>query len=167
MIPHYKMILYTTNLMPTSRQVMRHALGIAKRFDARIYIVHVLPEMDPSRQNYIAAVIGEKQYKEQSEALHKQMIEKIEDRLKNFTDEELQEHPEYINAVAGIEVLHGHPTDRILDLAERLEADLLIFGSHKNAGGLLGILGSVVKRVLRRSDRPVLVVPVGESPEPA
>jgi nucleotide-binding universal stress UspA family protein len=156
------MILYITNLMPKSRTVFRHALGIAQRFKAKIYIVHVVPQLDPSQQKYLAAWIGEEKYQELAENLDSELSKTVQDRLDKFTDEELQEHPEYIDSVAGVEILYGHPTDNILNLADKLDADLLVFGSHKEAGGLSGLLGSAVKRVLRRSRRPVMVVPVGD-----
>ncbi len=164
MIPQYKTILYTTNLMPKSRPVLRHAIGIAQHYNARIHIVHVVPEMDPSHQNYLAALIGEEKYKQQVENLNKDLIEKIEGRLRKFIHEELQDNPAYLSLVAGIDVLHGPPTDQILTLADKLDADLLVFGSHDKDGAVMELLGNVVKRVLRRTRRPVLVVPVVEEP---
>jgi nucleotide-binding universal stress UspA family protein len=165
MIPKYKTILYTTDLAPNSRPVLRHAIGIAQRYGAKVYMVHVVAELDPSHKNYLSALIGEERFKEQSENLNREIIETIRERLKVFTEEELNGHPEYMDALAGIEVLHGHPTDQILKMADKLNADLLVIGSHGK--GVLGhnLLGSVAHRVLRRTRRPVLVVPVVEGSE--
>jgi len=44
--------------------------------------------------------------------------------------------------------------------ADELDADLLVFGTHVQKEAGFDFLGSVVKRVLRRTRRPVRVVPV-------
>lgn len=162
MIPQYKTILYTTDLAVNSRKVLRHALGVAQKYDAKVHILHVVPEMDSSHKNYLASLIGEEKYKEQMEGLNQEVIEKLKGRLKGMTEEEFIDHPEYVKAVTGIEVLHGHPTDQILQTSDRINADLLVFGNHDKEASGFNLLGSVVKRVLRRTRRPVLVVPVGD-----
>lgn len=159
MIPKYQKILYTTNLSPHGQKVFRHALGIAQRYQAKIHVIHVVPEMDTSHQHYVAALIGEAQFKQQAKELNVQIAEKLKQDLRDFVETELKGNPEHIKAVASVEVLHGHPAERILERADELNADLLVFGPHEGEGGV-SFLGSVVKRVLRRSRRPVLVVPV-------
>lgn len=68
-----------------------------------------------------------------------------------------------LDCLGGIEVLEGvSPTEEILSASERLDADLLVFGSHSK--GLLKqtFLGSVAEKVLERTARPFLVVPLGD-----
>jgi nucleotide-binding universal stress UspA family protein len=55
-------------------------------------------------------------------------------------------------------VLTGRPADRLVDLATELDADQIVIGSHGRRGFERFLLGSVAERVLRRSDRTVLVV---------
>jgi len=162
MIPKYQTVLYATNFEAYARNAFRHALSVAQHYDAKVHVVHVIPEIEISHQQYVAAMIGEERFRELSEDSNREMIGKLQGDLRSFTDDELKEHPEYIKAVASIEVLHGHPAERILQRAEELDADLLVFGTHAQKEGGFDFLGSVVKRVLRRTRRPVLVVPVGE-----
>ncbi|MBE0599555.1 MAG: universal stress protein [Desulfuromonadales bacterium] len=162
MIPEYKTILYATDLAVNARQVFKTALSIAERFNARIHIVHVVPEMDASHLNYLSALIGEEKFKERELKLNEEIIQTLSGRLERLAKEELETNPEAIKLVAGIEVLHGHPVDQILKAATRHSADLLVLGSHGKGPIEHTWLGSVVQKTLRKSRYPVLVVPVPE-----
>lgn len=50
------------------------------------------------------------------------------------------------------------PAEGILDLAEELNADLVVVGQHHHGRLHRMLFGSVAERVTRKSDRPVLVV---------
>ena len=162
MIPKYQVILYATNLETSARDVFRHALGIARRYDAKVHVVHVVPDIEISHQQYAASMMGEEQFKELAENYNREVFDKMQGDLRAFANDELKDHPEHGKSVASIEVLHGHPAERILQRADELDADLLVFGTHAQKEGSFDFLGSVVKRVLRRTRRPVLVVPVRE-----
>jgi nucleotide-binding universal stress UspA family protein len=59
---------------------------------------------------------------------------------------------------ADYDMLEGDPADRIVDLARRRDVDLIVIGSRGLGAVASVLLGSVSKRVLHESDRPVLVV---------
>lgn len=63
---------------------------------------------------------------------------------------------------------HGIPEETILDVADEIDADLVIAGSQRRPDEYRMLVGSVTERVVRASDRPVLVVktPVDERGEP-
>jgi nucleotide-binding universal stress UspA family protein len=50
-----------------------------------------------------------------------------------------------------------HPAPAVLDLAERVDADLIVLGTHGRGGLRRLILGSVADKVIRGTHRPVLV----------
>lgn len=50
-----------------------------------------------------------------------------------------------------------NPAPGLLDLARELEADLVVLGTHGRGGLRRMLLGSVADKVIRASDRPVLV----------
>lgn len=59
-----------------------------------------------------------------------------------------------------MEVVEGWSIpEQILTAADRLSADLIIMGTHGRSGLRRALMGSVAEEVLRRSHRPVLVVP--------
>ncbi|SHH27628.1 universal stress protein [Halobaculum gomorrense] len=63
---------------------------------------------------------------------------------------------------------HGTPEDTILQVADEVDADLVVAGSQRRPDEYRMLVGSVTERVVRASDRPVLVVktPVDETGEP-
>lgn len=57
-----------------------------------------------------------------------------------------------------IVVVEGHPTDAILETAERSGADLIVMGTHGRGGPRRLLLGSVTENVVRHARVPVFVV---------
>lgn len=53
----------------------------------------------------------------------------------------------------------GRAGETIIQASERLVVDAIVLGSHGRGGALQSLLGSVSQEVVRRSRRPVLVVP--------
>ncbi|NUB93558.1 universal stress protein [Haloterrigena sp. SYSU A121-1] len=56
------------------------------------------------------------------------------------------------------EIVTGEPDHRIVAQAEEKSADLIVIGSHSQAGVSRLLLGSVAEKVVRRSPVSVLVV---------
>jgi nucleotide-binding universal stress UspA family protein len=72
----------------------------------------------------------------------------------------------YVRAVLGpaarelaprLIVAEAHPTDAILDTAERESADLIVMGTHGRGGARRLLLGSVTENVVRHTRVPVFV----------
>ncbi|MGK2944908.1 MAG: universal stress protein [Desulfuromonadales bacterium] len=160
MIPQYQMILYATDLSENAAHAFRHAIAIARCFGARIQLLHVLPDVDPAVINYVSTVMGEGKLAD-FEIVHKTEIkDAILKRMHTFAKEELIDHPEDIERIADIEVHHGSPLVEILAAAERINADLIVMGSHSKGALKYAFLGSVAEKVLRKCHRPMLIIPL-------
>jgi nucleotide-binding universal stress UspA family protein len=61
-------------------------------------------------------------------------------------------------------VCRGEPADALVELAELIDADAIVMTSHGRTGISRWLFGSVAESVLRRSLRPVLVVPAVDPP---
>jgi nucleotide-binding universal stress UspA family protein len=114
----------------------------------RMFLVHVAPP-DP---DFVGYGTGPKTVRSQIAAeLREQhgQLKAVADRLR----------------AGGCEVtpllLQGPTIETVLEEAERLEADLLVIGSHGHGAVYDLLVGSVSEGLVRRSDRPVLVVPAG------
>jgi nucleotide-binding universal stress UspA family protein len=57
-------------------------------------------------------------------------------------------------------VHHGNPVEQILQMADRIDADLIVLGSHGKGKLKYAFLGSVAEKVLRKTLRPAMVVPL-------
>ena len=69
------------------------------------------------------------------------------------------------NISISIETCDGFPAEEILSKAEELNCDAIIMGTHSKGIIANTFLGSTAKRVLRRTRKPVLIIPLpkGES----
>jgi nucleotide-binding universal stress UspA family protein len=55
-------------------------------------------------------------------------------------------------------VVEGHPPTEIARLAEEMEADLIVLGTHGRSGLGRLLMGSVAEQVMRKASCPVLTV---------
>lgn len=160
MLPVYRTILYATDLSANAAHAFRHAVTLARRFDAGICILHVLPEVEPAVLNYVATVMGEDRLADM-ELEHKSDVQQdIKGRIEKFAREELGDHPEDVKRIRDIRIHHGNPVARILSEADEVDADLIVLGSHGKGRLHYTFLGSVAEKVLHRAKRPVMVVPL-------
>jgi nucleotide-binding universal stress UspA family protein len=162
MLPKYQTILVATDLTPNSEHAFKHAVVLARCSDARIYLLHVVPEVDASVRSYVSTIMGQGSL-DKFESRHEEEARKeIRQELENFTREELANHEKDLERIAGVDVLHGHPVAGILKEADRIGADLIVLGAHGKGAVDYTFLGSVAEKLLRKARIPVLVVPVRE-----
>jgi nucleotide-binding universal stress UspA family protein len=163
MIPDYKKVLYATDMSVNSAHAFKHAISIARRYNAKVVLLHILPEVDSATMNYVATVMGEEKLAG-FELDHKEEIkDEIRRRLHQFAKEELGDHPEDVERISDIEVHYGNPVAHILQHADGLDVDLIVLGSHGKGALKYAFLGSVAEKVLRKCHRPMLVVPLDQN----
>ncbi len=160
MIPEYKTILYATDLTPNAAFALRHAIGIARKYDAQVKVLHVLAEVDASVVNYVATVMGEDRLADFELQHHKEVADEIKKRIESFASAELNSDSKDLDRIVGITARHGNPIAEILEEADECDADLIVVGSHGKGALSYAFLGSVAEKLLRKSHRPVLVVPL-------
>jgi len=160
MIPKYRKILYATDLSVNAAYAFRHAISLAQTYGAKIHVLHVLPEFDASVFNYISTVMGEERLVNLELAHKKEIKAQLRLSLRQFIKDELADHPEDLERIADIEVHHGSPVGQLLDVADRLDVDLIVVGSHGKGKLKYAFLGSVAEKLLSKSNRPVMVVPM-------
>ncbi|HEX9611196.1 MAG TPA: universal stress protein [Gemmatimonadales bacterium] len=61
-------------------------------------------------------------------------------------------------------LLRGNPVEGILRCGRRLKVDVVVLGRHGRRTFRELLLGSTVERVIRRADRPILIVGTGRGP---
>jgi universal stress protein A len=81
-----------------------------------------------------------------------------EPALREFVDAALPEGVRQASQVR-MEVTVGDPSEAILQTARRLNAGLIVMGTHGLGGFRKLLLGSTTQQVLRRTEWPVLAVP--------
>lgn len=160
MIPQYKKILFATDMSAGAETVLRNVVAMARAHQAEVEVLHALPEVDQSVINYVSLMVNNDQLAEQ-ELRHKdEVAAELSRKLRDFARRELAEHPEDLARINRIEVLHGPPASAILSEAKRCQADLLVIGTHGKGRLEYAFLGSVAQKIMRRSEIPVLVIPL-------
>ena len=138
----FKNILIATDFSEVSQHELLHALAMAKRYDAKLTVMHVAP---PEAQTSIP-------------------MEPVPIEL----DWQKKRGAQGLARLEGFEALHvfphemvvkqGNPWPEIRVLIEQRGVDLIVLGTHGR--GLIGtlLLGSVAEQVLRHASCPVLTV---------
>jgi nucleotide-binding universal stress UspA family protein len=162
MIPDYQKVVYATDLTINSALAFRHAISLARKYQAKIYLLHVLPDVEPAMINYISTVMGEERLAAFELSHKEELRDEIRLRLHAFAKDELGDHPEDVERLEEIEIHHGNAAANILELADRIDADLIVLGSHGKGALKYAFLGSVAEKVLRKSHRPMLIVPLNQ-----
>lgn len=140
-----KNILCATDFSDFSNHTIPYGVALAKEFEARLYICHVI---DLSS----IAIYGEFQLNpiDQQNRIRKQAAEQL--------DQIIGEQPVKWEPLISV----GHTADEISRLVEEKEIDLVIAATRGRSGLKRLILGSVTERLMRVLACPLLVV---HSPE--
>ncbi|WP_449433927.1 universal stress protein [Pseudomonas putida] len=154
-------MLYATDLGVYAPFVMQHALALARTFGAELYVIHAVEPMGQFAESLLQSYLDERTLDE----LHSQgvntVMANIEQRvLENFRDE-LGEEAD-LAVIKAVRVRQGDPAQVILEQAQRLSVDLLIFGSHSAGAGVDVAIGRTAARLLQLSPVPVYMVPLSQ-----
>lgn len=160
MIPKIQRLLYATDLTPNSAYAFRYAINSAIKHDAKIIILHVFEAPSPAVRTHMEFYLDDEQRKRIFDERANYALERIKKRLQAFSDKELKEYPKAEDRIESIQVREGFPADMILEKADELECDAIVMGTHGKGIIANAFLGSVAKRVLRRTRKPVFIIPL-------
>lgn len=138
-MPEYQHILVATDLHNDSIPVVERAVLEAKKNNAKLSVITVVPKMP----YYMASGLDS--------------IHSIEGQLDETCRERLEKAKSMIEMDATYYIKHGSAKLEIVKLAQKLDADLIVIGSH-GRHGVQRLLGSTASGVLHRANRDVLVV---------
>jgi nucleotide-binding universal stress UspA family protein len=140
-------ILAAVDFSNATADVVQHAAVLTRQFSAKLWLLHVAAP-DPDFVGYEVA----------TQATRDQMAERFH-----------QEHRD-LQALAGtvrglgVEatplLVQGSTAEKILEEAQRLDADLIVLGSHGRGALFKTLVGSTSEGVLRKSRCPVTIVPI-------
>ena len=159
MLPKLNDILFATDLSENADNALRHALSMAQAHGANVHVLHVT---EPLSQDAVVTLRMFLQDEASRQAAIKDRHESIKHMLKEnqqkFVASLSSEEKDAYDAVDTVELDDGHPAETILKRAKELNCQLIVMGTHEHNTGHT-FIGTVVKRVLRRSSIPTLVVP--------
>lgn len=140
-----KTILLTTDLSDTSEKAVAPALTIARKFDAKIVLAHVVDLMPPYLVGNTAIDLSDLEGRQRGMA-HEQLARFAEKALGRDVEVETV-------------VLLGVPHMEIVSLAQGRKVDVIVMATHGRGFVSRLLVGSTTERVIRHAPCPVLVVP--------
>ena len=158
MVPEIKKILYPTDMSDTSNYAFSYAASLANRYDALITIFHVLETPMPTSENLVTNVLGEDKWKTLLDRSKTEVVETIRLRLEKFCEETKAELSSCPFLMEEVIVKIGNPVEEIIQEVDLKVYDMIIMGAHGHGAIAGAVMGSVSRRVVRRSTTPVLVV---------
>jgi nucleotide-binding universal stress UspA family protein len=130
-------ILHPTDFSEHSEFAFRVASALARDYNARLILLHVLP---PPMVLYAGGPVPAEMWPSVEEI--KEKLHKMEGRTHHVRVES--------------EVMEGDPVDMILRAAEESHSDVIVMGTHGRTALARLLLGSVAESVMRKAPCPVL-----------
>lgn len=145
----FKTILFATDFSPSSEHAFKYALSLARKFESRLGIIHVINEPVDLRGFYVPHISFD------------QLEEEIEQGARKLMENFCRTHA---NGYSGVEtfVVPGIPYDEIIKKAQELSADLVVVGTHGRTGLDHVLFGSTAEKVVRKSPIPVMTIRIQE-----
>jgi nucleotide-binding universal stress UspA family protein len=140
-----KSILFPTDFSEGSAQALQYAVDIAKRYGARLYLLHVIYDVVKGAGWYVPHISMDQMYKDIEEGAKKE--------LERFGNEQ-------ISTLKDVErsVRKGVPHEEIINFAQKNKIDIIIMGTHGRKGIDRILFGSTAAQVVRYAPCPVLTV---------
>lgn len=141
-------ILVPTDFSEDSDLAFRMALSIAVKYQARIFLLHVISStVQRSLADY---------------SLDQSIVDRVLNESIVFSNEKLQEVIDKNQQSGNIKVIpdvrKGQPYEEILKEASERKIDLIVIASHGKTGLQKYFIGSVTERVMKEAKCPVLLI---------
>jgi nucleotide-binding universal stress UspA family protein len=146
---HFKTILFATDFSEGSDFAFNSALSLARKFDSKLLIVHIINEPVDLRGFYVPHISFDKLEEEIEQGAEKLMEKFCRTHLEDFSNYETF-------------VLPGIPYDEIIKTAVQFNADLIVLGTHGRTGLDHVLFGSTAEKVVRKSPVPVMTIRIKE-----
>jgi nucleotide-binding universal stress UspA family protein len=139
-----KSILFPTDFSEGSSQALQYAIEIVKRFNAKLFLIHVVHDVRYSGGFFVPHTSMDVLYDEVTQAAQKE--------LDKYGIEETREFKDAIER----RVIRGVPHEEIVKFAKENKIDLIIIGAHGKKGMEKIFFGNTTSHVVRYAPCSVL-----------
>lgn len=143
-----KTILWPTDFSDNSMGALEHAMKLAKFFQAKLILAHVVPTIPVVHVPSSMTSFDVEDYREK-------LIQSKKEQLDEIGEERLAQEVAVENVVK-----YGNEAAGILKTASDYDADLIVMSTHGTSGFQRLVSGSVTDKVIRAATCPVLALPI-------
>ncbi len=141
----FQKILLPTDFSDESLHALSYAVDFAKIFNAKLYLLHVIYDIEKASNLHIPHPSMTELYKDLEAHAKKNLDSFGIEMLEDFKNVETV-------------VLRGIPYEEIIKFAKGNSIDLIILGTLPRSGMERFFVGSTTQRVIRNAPCPILVV---------
>lgn len=153
-----KKILIALDYNPSAQKVAEIGYSMAKSMQAEVTLLHVLADYTYYSSLDYSPIMGFNSFNNFD---FSQMVDQQE--LAQTAGEFLNNTRNHLDDASIMTLLkEGDSSDKILEAAEEIHADLIVLGTHSRGGIENILMGSVAKNVVGKSQIPLLVIPIQE-----
>lgn len=138
-------ILFATDFSEGSKHALPYAVDLAKRYEAKLYFVHVVYDVAKTTGWYVPHISVEEIYKDMEKAARSELEKTFSEEMRGF------KNIEHL-------VMKGVPYEEITKFAELNKIDLIVLATHGRTGLDRLLFGSTAEQVVRYAPCPVLSV---------
>ena len=146
---NFKRILLPTDFTEASGHAAAYALSMAVKYKARLFVMHVVDTTGEAAGFYVPHASFTR--------LDKELVDVAEMMLKKFCAKQFKSFKSFDTKVTA-----GEPYKEIIKSVKKNNIDVVVMGTFGRGGLDKFFFGSTTDRVLRKTDRPVLVIPPPE-----
>jgi len=144
-------LLVATDFTKFSEKAFIFAGDLADKLEAQLLVLHVIH--DPAEApGFYSQKMKKKKFLRSMEEAANEMMEAFLEKLKKA-------YPEHISIQQALSLLVvGTPVSRIMEIADKRQATMIIVGSQGRTGLSHILIGSKAERLVRLSPIPVIVI---------
>lgn len=150
-----KKVLIALDYYPSAQKVAEQGYELAKSMNAEVFLLHVISDPNYYSTADYSPIMGFSGYIN-NDPTQLDTIDVLKSASKNF----LEKSKIHLGD-PGIQTLvaEGDVAEAILKSAKKIEADILVLGSHSRKWFENIMLGSVAEEVLRHTSIPLHIIP--------
>jgi nucleotide-binding universal stress UspA family protein len=168
MLKPIQSILFATDLTPNCQQALEYTLALGTRFQATVYLLHVIESLPESVEGRLKNLLGRHKWEDivhtQLENVRRSLTgkittnEQVRENIRNFCTQVGIDETECSFQSREIIISEGDVVDEIIANAKENECDLIVLGARESLFTPTSV-GTTIKSVLKNAKTAVMVVP--------
>lgn len=142
-------LLFPTDFSEGSRNALHYAVDLARHYNAKLYILHVIYDIARATESHIPHISADEIYNEMTKWAMNELERCCVEEIRGLTDVEKV-------------VIKGVPHEEIVKFASDKKIDMIVMGTYGRTGIQKLIFGDTAEKVVKRAPCPVMTVRIPE-----